>query len=755
MEKIAAKSTTQESVHFDAHLIETIVPQGKKLEVVLIEAGVSKNGINYSEEVLKKSLPLFEGAQAYAYEFKGNIGALFDHLPEVIRRQIPSGAAKNFVGDYTDVRFGEFKKSDGTIGKGVIANFNVAASWLRDLVKNSWEVVRRNLGFSIDALADVRETVIAGVGKVKDVLNFQKLDEVTVVTSPGAGGILLNIIESNHMLKETESMEKIWQYLKQNFPRYLEGITIDEAKISESADVILGILGKVQADLAVKESKAGQTSMITADEVNKLVKNALTAAEAERSQANEKQKAARDLLEKKVKESNLPQPEQLEVIELYGNMNLDEADINRVIARKQIKLDQLAGTGVYYPNQTRESAVIVGREQEDKWSQAMEGMLIGQKVSDVAPFYSLHESYIKITGRRGNAGQMGAWIMNELAHATPAPISLYLKESYSEVLAEQRQRLRESRKSLRLQEDALQTTTWAEIFGDNLYKAMLRSYQNQDFSDWRKIVSNIASVPNFMTQRRQRMGGFADLATVAELGTYQEFTWPADEEVTYAVSKYGNLAPLSMESLVNDDLSALRQIPARIGLAASRTLYKFVFDLIRTNPTMDYDSVALFHANHGNLGSTALSDAALDDRIFAMADQTELTSGEVLMNIRPKYILVPNELERTAWEVVNATVSSTGGRTETVENWFSTFGLIPIRVPYWSDATDWALIADPTQWDTIEIAFLNGRQEPEIFIQDAPTIGSVFTADKITYKVRFVFGGDVLDHRAFDKSVVS
>jgi hypothetical protein len=169
---------------------------------------------------------------------------------------------------------------------------------------------------------------------------------------------------------------------------------------------------------------------------------------------------------------------------------------------------------------------------------------------------------------------------------------------------------------------------------------------------------------------------------------------------------------------------------------------------------MDYDSTALFIAGHGNLGSTALADAALDDRIFAMYDQTELTSGEVLMNIRPKYILIPNELDRTAWEVANSTYSHTSGRTETVEQWFKTFGLEPIRVPYWTDATDWALVADPAQWDTIEIAFLNGRQEPEIFIQDAPTIGSVFTSDKITYKVRFVFGGDVLDHRPFDKSVV-
>jgi len=39
--------------------------------------------------------------------------------------------------------------------------------------------------------------------------------------------------------------------------------------------------------------------------------------------------------------------------------------------------------------------------------------------------------------------------------------------------------------------------------------------------------------------------------------------------------------------------------------AAKRTLGKFVFDFIRTNPTI-YDSVAFFHNDHANLGSAAL-----------------------------------------------------------------------------------------------------------------------------------------------------
>ena len=69
--------------------------------------------------------------------------------------------------------------------------------------------------------------------------------------------------------------------------------------------------------------------------------------------------------------------------------------------------------------------------------------------------------------------------------------------------------------------------------------------------------------------------------------------------------------------------------------------------------------------------------------------------------------------------------------------------------------SDWFLVADPVGMPTIEIDFLNGQQEPEIFIQDMPTVGSVFSADKITYKIRHIYGGDVLEHRGLDGSVVS
>ena len=77
-----------------------------------------------------------------------------------------------------------------------------------------------------------------------------------------------------------------------------------------------------------------------------------------------------------------------------------------------------------------------------------------------------------------------------------------------------------------------------------------------------------------------------------------------------------------------------------------------------------------------------------------------------------------------------------------------------LPVWYWTDATDWCLAADPMNLPTIEIGFFQGQEEPELFVQDVPNVGSMFTHDKVTYKLRHIYGGCVVDYRGLYKAVV-
>jgi 3-methyladenine DNA glycosylase AlkD len=148
----------------------------------------------------------------------------------------------------------------------------------------------------------------------------------------------------------------------------------------------------------------------------------------------------------------------------------------------------------------------------------------------------------------------------------------------------------------------------------------------------------------------------------------------------------------------------------------------------------------------------------------AMRSQTAFGQSQEILGTRnaPKILIVPNELEDRAMRIVNpsdayatALASSTDTNTELDPHTFKNSGIVVHVYDQLTDATDWWVVADPTKVPTIVMGFLNGRTEPELFTQDQANVGSAFTADKISYKVRHVFGGEVQEHRSFYRQVVA
>jgi hypothetical protein len=110
-------------------------------------------------------------------------------------------------------------------------------------------------------------------------------------------------------------------------------------------------------------------------------------------------------------------------------------------------------------------------------------------------------------------------------------------------------------------------------------------------------------------------------------------------------------------------------------------------------------------------------------------------------------LIVPAELEEAAYNafVRNVNLDQTFVQT-----------LKPEIVPAWcfADADDWYGLADPAEITTIEVGFLDGAEEPELFIQDGPTEGSMFSNDQVTYKIRHIYGGAFTDYRGVAGAIV-
>jgi hypothetical protein len=212
----------------------------------------------------------------------------------------------------------------------------------------------------------------------------------------------------------------------------------------------------------------------------------------------------------------------------------------------------------------------------------------------------------------------------------------------------------------------------------------------QQYPMWWTPVVSIEDFSNLQTVRWITLGGIGELPTVSEGAAYTELTWD-DVTETAAFVKKGGYLGITLESIDKDDTGRMRAAPRALAQAAWLTLSKALSSIFTANsgagPAMS-DSIALFHASHANLGTTALSVSSYAASRTAMRKQTELHSGERLGALTaPKFLLVPPDLEITALQA-NAL---TEGDTFNQRMQFARSRVIVIDL--WTDTNNWAASA--------------------------------------------------------------
>ena len=151
----------------------------------------------------------------------------------------------------------------------------------------------------------------------------------------------------------------------------------------------------------------------------------------------------------------------------------------------------------------------------------------------------------------------------------------------------------------------------------------------------------------------------------------------------------------------------------------------------------------MFHADHKNLSSGAISVSSLDDARKLMRLQKE---GERSLNIRPAFMLVPVGLETLANQTIKSASVKGADINAGIINPIQNFAevIAEARLDD-ADAKAWYLAAAQGT-DTIEVAYLNGVDTPYIDQQEG------FTTDGIATKVRIDAGVAPLDYRGMTKS---
>lgn len=274
------------------------------------------------------------------------------------------------------------------------------------------------------------------------------------------------------------------------------------------------------------------------------------------------------------------------------------------------------------------------------------------------------------------------------------------------------------------------TSDFPVILEGSAQNTLLANYNNAA-DTWRRFCST-GSVSDFREYKRLRMGTFSDLEAVQENGEFKNKNiTDADYEKVSATTK-GNIINVSRQMIINDDLGAFMRLAQMLGRAAARSIENDVYALLAANPVLT-DGIALFHANHNNITtSAALSVDALDADRVAMASQKDKDENDFL-DIRPSVLLVPIGLGGNARVIVDAQYDPDTANKLQKPN--KVRGIVSdiVDTPRLSGTTRY-LFADPAVEPVIEVSFLNGEQMPFMEMQQG------FTVDGTKWKIRLDYG---------------
>jgi hypothetical protein len=435
--------------------------------------------------------------------------------------------------------------------------------------------------------------------------------------------------------------------------------------------------------------------------------------------------ACAGMLTKKLTESKLPQHLQASIEKRWKDKLFTSAELDDDIKSIREMIAPFTQPGV----DNRGMDIQAGADERDKFQASLDGLFLcssqGLKpvkpgtdeyktlLAGQAPFRSIKEAYIQFTGDVHVTGQL--------------PKNSRFTASMS-------------------------STDWANVMANTLNRRLVRDYAMLALDTWRAFV-DVIPLSDFKQQQRVRFGGYPNLAIVAERDPYPALVSPTDEKATYSPAKRGGTEDITREMIMNDDLSTIQKIPTRMARAAAQTLHEFVYDFIRpgVNPVI-YDGSVLYVAGHLNTGTAALAadGVALAAARLRMKKQAMKDNGKRL-GIRAGYLAVPSDLETIAYGLLTPAFN----KYNQVPEFLQQIGVTPIVVDYWTDATDWVLVARREDITGLEIGFINGQETPEIFVSDLPNVGSPFTNDVNTYKIRHEYGGAITDFRAFDGSIVA
>lgn len=195
---------------------------------------------------------------------------------------------------------------------------------------------------------------------------------------------------------------------------------------------------------------------------------------------------------------------------------------------------------------------------------------------------------------------------------------------------------------------ALSGASLSYVFSTNVYASLMAGWDR--VGDTTTGWCDEEDVPNFMTQEDITLTGNA-VPDPLPRGKTASHATASDSHEQYKIARFAKQIVFDEQDFIDDRLGALMRMQAELGEGCRMLRPNLVYALILENPALG-DTGQVFNATavattggHANLGTAALADASLKAAITAMGKQR---IGDDVLNISPRYLIVPADLSWTA-----------------------------------------------------------------------------------------------------------
>ncbi|QDU50866.1 phage major capsid protein [Gimesia panareensis] len=251
------------------------------------------------------------------------------------------------------------------------------------------------------------------------------------------------------------------------------------------------------------------------------------------------------------------------------------------------------------------------------------------------------------------------------------------------------------------------------ILGNVANKHMLNGY-NAVPTTWRKFCG-IAEHKDFKAHTHYRLTGSGEFKPVSKAGEIEHVS-VTESSYSNQLDTEGALISLTRQDIINDDMGAFVKFPRILGRMSALKVEETVYILLLSNPNN------FFSAGNNNYlagGTTALAIESLTAGEMVFLDQVDENGKPILLS--PAVLLVPTDLKVTAQQL-HADLKVVTGEVATVTDGNPHSGKFePVPSPYLkseaysgSSTKAWYLFNNPADVAAMEVAFLNGQQNPII-----------------------------------------